>query len=159
MEGRFLELAPEQLQTELTLNTHAVTLLSKYARNAFAKQFDNSTHPEQEKFGLINLSSVASVSPVPGMVQYAATKVYDDQLSKSIRDSCSKRSIDTLVVHPGIVTTAMTNNAHIAGTTCLPEETSRGSLAQLGLLNHTYGSTIHSIFALECHAVCRPFEH
>lgn len=141
------------------MNTHAVTLLSKYARNAFAKQFDNSSHPEQERFGLINLSSIASVSPCPGMVQYAATKVYDDQFSKSIRDSYSKRNIDTLIVNPGIVTTAMTNDAHIVGTTCLPEETSRGSLAQLGLLKHTYGSTIHTIFALECHSMVRPFEH
>ena len=46
LEGRFLEIAPEKLQTELKLNLYAVTLLSKYARNAFARQHENSTHPE-----------------------------------------------------------------------------------------------------------------
>ena len=45
-EGRFFEIDPTKLQTELRLNLNAVSLLSKYARNAFTNQFDSSSHPE-----------------------------------------------------------------------------------------------------------------
>lgn len=119
--GKFFELAPEKLQTELRLNLNAVTLLSKYARNAFNRQLELSTHPEQERFGLINLSSIAGYVPFPTMTQYSATKVYDNQFTRSIRDSYFKRSIDCLIVQPGVVTTGMVGNASIPGSSCLPE--------------------------------------
>jgi NAD(P)-dependent dehydrogenase (short-subunit alcohol dehydrogenase family) len=93
------------------------------------------------------------------MTQYCATKVYDDQLSRSITESYQKRNINTLIVQPGIVTTGMTHNAQVAGSSCQPEECVRGSLSQLGLLNYTYGATIHTFFALQCHAEIRPVEH
>jgi len=141
------------------LNLYAISLLSKYARNTFAKQLDLSSHPEQERFGLINLSSIATVVPFPNMTQYSGTKRYDNQLTNSIRDSCYKKNIDCLIVNPGIVSTGMTDNAKVAGSSCLPEHTVAGSLAQLGLLNHTYGSTVHTFFALQCHGMIRPYEH
>jgi len=143
----------------MKLNLYAVTLLSKYARNAFASQFDHSSHPDKERFGLINLSSTASLNPFPNLTTYSATKRYDENFTNAFRDSCYKRNIDSLIVQPGIVTTSMTSNAHIPGSSCLPEECVAGSLAQLGLLDYTYGSTCHTVVGLELQAMSRPVCH
>jgi len=121
MDGRFLDIAPEKLQNELRLNLNAVTLLSRYARNSFSDQLDLSSNPDQERFGIINVSSTVSLEPFPGVTQYSATKRYSDDFTKAIRDSCLKRNIDCLVVLPGMVTTTMSKNTVIPGTTCLPE--------------------------------------
>ena len=83
------------------------------------------------------MSSMASLVPFPNLNQHSATKVYEDKLTRAITASNSKKQIDTLNVQPGINTTAMNNHAKILGVTCLPEETVRGSLSQLGLLNYT----------------------
>jgi len=128
LEGKFFEIAPEKLQSELRLNLNAVTLLSKYATNAYKRQLDLSINPDQEKFGLINLSSIASYLPIPNMSQNAGTKRYDCYFTRSIRDSLSKRNVDCLIVHPGVVTTGLVDNAVIPGS-CLPEQTVAGSLA------------------------------
>jgi short-subunit dehydrogenase len=82
----------------LRLNLNAISLLTKYARNAFAAQFDSSSNPEQERFGLINMSSITSVVPYPNLNQYGATKVYDDQFTRSVRDAYFKKNIDSLIV-------------------------------------------------------------
>ena len=107
----------------------------------------------------MNLSSIVSIMPFPNATTYSATKVFDDQLTKSIRESYLKRNIDSLIVQPGIVTTGMTGSAQITGNSCLPEQTSIGSLAQLGLLGHSYGSTIHTWVATQLIATPRPIEH
>jgi len=110
------------------LNLNAITLLTKYARNAFAKQFDNSSHPDQERFGLINLSSTLSLVSVPFFTQYAATKRYDDMFTRAVRDSYLKRNIDSLIVQPSMATTGMTKNMSDPSS-CIHEKTSSGSLS------------------------------
>lgn len=84
MEGRFLEMAPEKLQLELNLNLKPMTLLTKYARNAFAKQYELSANPEKERFGFINMSGLISLYPIPNVSQCSGTKLFGDQLIRSV---------------------------------------------------------------------------
>lgn len=78
LPGSFFSLDPSKLQSELKLNTVAITLLTKYARNAFMSQTNN------QRFALVQLSSSVSEAYMPNMSQYSATKRYDDIFAQMI---------------------------------------------------------------------------
>ena len=84
------------------------------------------------------------------MLHYASTKRYDAVFStligKQLRHQQTNHGIkiDQVIVKPSGVTTALSHQMdNIA--TCLPEDTSRGSLRDLGLVDFTSGSNIHSL--------------
>ena len=90
----------------------------------FHKQFDLNvlglllaTQKAAELFGpeggsVINISSVVSVSPVPGGAVYSATKAAVDALTKSLAKELGPRKIRVNSINPGMVET---EGVHTAG--------------------------------------------
>ena len=117
-----------------------MTLLTKYARNAFAEQMDRSKQGK-ERFGIINMSGLISLYPIPNVSNCSGTKKYEDTLIRTFEKSYFERNIDTLIVQPGPVETGLIDNLTIPGVSCLPEATVRGALGNLGLLNTCNGAT------------------
>ena len=94
--GNFLQQDPARIQSKHKLNLNAITLLTKYARNAFVSQ------SQEQRFGLIQLASMISDSPIPQMTHYGATKRYDYIFSKMMEQRLFEkektRTIDQLIV-------------------------------------------------------------
>ena len=125
------------------MNLIPITLLTKHAKISFLNQ------DPKRKYGLIQLASSASDVPFPLITHYGATKRYGEWIAHCInlRNLRKERTenIDTLIVKPGLVTTPMVKNCSTYNS-CYPEETSRGSLCDLGVnqTNRTYGSMKHN---------------
>lgn len=129
--GKFLDIDPAKLQTEGQLNLNAITLVSKHALNSFEK-----SRARNQKLGLVQLSSSATWAAGPIVAHYSATKRFNETfallVNRELHAGVTSRGVDTLSVHPGLVTTPMVSEMNIPYASSLPEETSRGCLRDLG---------------------------
>ena len=100
---------------------------------------------------MINLSSLSGIRQCPGLIIYGACKKFDYVFSNMIRDQWRKTSslndVTIQSVHPGYVSTKMTNYASNFQS-CKVDETVSGSLKDLGSLDLSYGSFVHNLMGL-----------
>lgn len=94
--GRFHELDPERLVREVNLNVQAVTWLSHAAVRAMTKR---------DRGWLLNVSSVASFQPSPGLAVYGATKAYVTSLSEALHEELRGSGVHVTALCPGLVKT------------------------------------------------------
>lgn len=94
--GTFHELDPERLVREVNLNVQALTWLSHAALRAMTKR---------ERGWLLNVSSVASFQPSPGLAVYAATKAYVTSLSQALHEEVRGTGVRVTALCPGLVHT------------------------------------------------------
>ena len=85
----------------------------------------------KQQTAIINISSVACISPTPCYGVYPSTKAFLTFLSHGLSMLYKKEKVDVLNVIPGFVTTKMTENK-TGPDTCSPKECVRNSLASLG---------------------------
>ncbi len=94
--GEFVSSDWEKLQSMLHVNVEALTHLS------------HSLVPEMARRGggaIVNVSSLASVIPMPDFAVYAATKAYVTSFSEALRIELREHGIRVLAVCPGPVRT------------------------------------------------------
>ncbi len=94
--GEFATAEWEKIQSMLSVNIEALTHLS------------HSLLPEMIRRGggaIINVSSLASVIPIPDFAVYAATKAYVTSFSEALRIELREHHIPVLAVCPGPVRT------------------------------------------------------
>ncbi|HEX7260589.1 MAG TPA: SDR family oxidoreductase [Luteolibacter sp.] len=94
--GEFASAGWEKLQTMLHVNIEALTHLS------------HALVPEMIRRGggaIVNVSSLASVLPIPDFAVYAATKAYVTSFSEALRIELREHRIRVLAVCPGPVRT------------------------------------------------------
>lgn len=94
--GEFVSADWEKIQSMLHVNIEALTHLS------------HSLVPEMIRRGggaIINVSSLASVIPIPDFAVYAATKAYVTSFSEALRIELCEHRIPVLAVCPGPVRT------------------------------------------------------
>ena len=94
--GEFVSAEWEKLQAMLHVNIEALTHLS------------HALVPEMIRRGggaIINVSSLASVIPIPDFAVYAATKAYVTSFSEALRIELREHAIPVLAVCPGPVRT------------------------------------------------------
>lgn len=94
--GRFHELDPERLVREVNLNVQAVTWLSHAAVRAMTKR---------DRGWLVNVSSVASFQPSPGLAVYGATKAYVTSLTEALHEELRGTGVHVTALCPGLVKT------------------------------------------------------
>jgi uncharacterized protein len=94
--GTFHELDPERLVREVNLNVQALTWLSHAALRAMTKR---------DRGWLLNVSSVASFQPSPGLAVYAASKAYVTSLSQALHEEARGTGVHVTVLCPGLVRT------------------------------------------------------
>ncbi|XP_050079058.1 inactive hydroxysteroid dehydrogenase-like protein 1 [Anopheles maculipalpis] len=94
------EVSPSVVWDLINVNVAAATLLCQMLVPAM----------KQRKRGLIvNVSSIASVSPSPCLSIYAATKAYMTSFSVALRDELSPFGVEVQTVRPSFVHTNMTD--------------------------------------------------
>jgi short-subunit dehydrogenase len=85
-----------RLQQILDVNIRALTRLTHALLPSLQRQ---------ERAAIINISSIVSLVPVPGMAVYAASKAYVTSFSESLRAELRTKNVSVLAVCPGPVET------------------------------------------------------
>mmetsp|Transcript_41253 Transcript_41253/g.47525 ORF Transcript_41253/g.47525 Transcript_41253/m.47525 type:complete len:162 (-) Transcript_41253:143-628(-) len=109
----------------------------------------------KSRSALINVASIAGVSPMPKFSIYCSTKVYLRYLTNALGEE-SLRNIDILLLSPGFVTTKMT--LYKTGfDACTPETTAKNTFRNLGYDKETNGFWVHEVSHLLLQVVYRFF--
>ena len=94
--GQFYTLDPARLAQEIRLNVSALTQLSHAAVVPMVAR----------KSGwLLNVSSVASFQPVPGLAVYAATKAFVTSFSEALHEELRSSGVKVTALCPGLTRT------------------------------------------------------
>lgn len=97
----------------------------------------------------MSLSSYSAIRHYTTAGTYGGCKRYDKFLGHTIdRGNEPKDQIDSIVLAPGLVSTAMVNYVDNWYNTCKPDETAQGTLKSLGITNYTHGSLVHMMWAV-----------
>ena len=104
--GPFASLGVEKATGQVDLNIRALIELSHAALTAFAAR--NGGY-------LLNVSSVASFQPGPGMAVYSATKAFVTSFTEAIHEECRKTNIRVSALCPGFVRTEFQEVADAVG--------------------------------------------
>jgi short-subunit dehydrogenase len=94
--GLFHELDVDRLAGEIALNVTALTRLSHAALAVMA---------ERGSGWLVNVSSVTSFQPAPGLAVYAATKSYVTSFTESVHLEAKKCGVHVTALCPGLTRT------------------------------------------------------
>jgi short-subunit dehydrogenase len=94
--GLFHELDVDRSAREIGLNVTALTRLSHAAL---------ATMVPRGSGWLINVSSVTSFQPAPGLAVYAATKAYVTNLTESLHEEAKRSGVHVTALCPGLVRT------------------------------------------------------
>lgn len=94
--GQFAEVDANRLSDEVELNVKALTRISSAAARAMAARGSGY---------LLNVSSVASFQPAPGLAVYAATKAYVTSLTEALHEELRKTGVHVTALCPGLTKT------------------------------------------------------
>ena len=94
--GQFADLDPGRLGEEIDLNVKALTKISNAALGAMR---------ERGSGYLLNVSSVASFQPAPGLAVYAATKAYVTSLTEALHEEMRATGVHVSALCPGLTKT------------------------------------------------------
>ena len=94
--GNFYELDPGRLGDEIALNVTALTKISNAALGAMKDRGSGY---------LLNVSSVASFQPSPGLAVYAATKAYVTSLTEALHEEMRGSGVHVSALCPGLTKT------------------------------------------------------
>lgn len=104
--GDVHELDPERLADEIELNVAALTRLSQAALAAMVPR---------GRGWLLNVSSVASFQPAPGLAVYAATKAFVTSLSESLHEEVKEHGVHVTALCPGLTKTEFQSVSNTEG--------------------------------------------
>ncbi|HAA91437.1 MAG TPA: oxidoreductase [Rhodospirillaceae bacterium] len=130
--GAFTEIPPERESEMVEVNVTAVIELSR----ALLPQMIERARADLRRAGMIVVSSTASVTPVPFLATYAATKAFERHWGEALAEELRSDPIDILVLCPGATRTEFFNRAEMDGSMLNnmeePEAVARKALAALG---------------------------
>jgi len=104
--GQFHTLDADRLAAEIELNVTALTKISNAALAAMV--------PRGRGF-LLNVSSVASFQPSPGLAVYAATKAYVTSLTEALHEEMRGTGVHVSALCPGLTKTEFQENSNTTG--------------------------------------------
>lgn len=113
-QGAFSNIAAERHQELIDLNVSGLTaMLSAFVPSMVARGSGR----------ILNVASMASFQPVPGLATYAATKAYVLSLTESLAEELRDSGVSVTALCPGITATAMMSKAaaHNAKLSTLPD--------------------------------------
>lgn len=104
--GRFHELDADRLVNEIDLNCSALTRLSHAALSVMVPR---------RRGWLMNVSSVASFQPTPGLAVYSATKAYVTSLTEAVHEELKGTGVVVTALCPGLVRTEFQSISNTSG--------------------------------------------
>ena len=102
--GDFAELSPDGLAGEITLNIMALMRLTRAALPGML---------HRRRGGILNVASLASFLPGPGMANYSATKAYVLSLTEAIREEVTGSGVRITALCPGYTRTGFQERAGV----------------------------------------------
>jgi short-subunit dehydrogenase len=88
----FHTVSPNDIYEEVAVNCYPIVMLSKLLLEGFERRFKK----KGVRSLIINISSFSSMFPLPLLANYAATKVFDDYMSKGLYYELKSKGIDVL---------------------------------------------------------------
>jgi short-subunit dehydrogenase len=129
----------EYYKNMIDINILPQTLLTKIFTESLSKRTFRSA--------IIDLASVSSLKPLPYRALYAASKSYNDFLSRALSVEYENYNIDFLSVNPFLVESPLSKEKYNGITILTSNQTVQGSLNDLGHENYTHGHWLHKIQA------------
>lgn len=130
--GPFLDNDEEAERATVMVNVVAVVTLTRRLLPGMLAR----ARVRKRSAGLVILSSLAALSPVPLFATYAASKAFDLCLAEALADELKEEPVDVLAVCPGATETAFGKRAGYARGkfpgALDPRAVARGALAALG---------------------------
>jgi len=133
----FHKVSEEEIRDLININIYPMMMLTH--------KFINKLRLRKYKSGIINISSSASMVPMPYLAPYASTKALNDQFSRSL--AVEYPEIDILTVRPFYVSTVLNNYKEISIDTITPNQCAWGSLMDLGRESVSYAHWKHDLMA------------
>lgn len=103
--GFFAELPVEREEAEIRLNALAPVCLARAALPGML---------ERRRGGILNVSSMAGLQPLPGWATYAATKAFLTTFSQSLHEEVRAHGVSVLALMPGFTRTEFHDHASMA---------------------------------------------
>jgi hypothetical protein len=94
--GRVAEIDPDRLRAEIGVNVLALTVLTRAALSVMMAR---------RRGWILNVSSVASFQPAPGLAVYAATKAYVTSFTEALHEELRGSGVRATVLCPGLTRT------------------------------------------------------
>jgi short-subunit dehydrogenase len=104
--GSFSDADPQRLSNEISLNVNALTRI--------AHEAVRQMQPRGRGF-LLNVSSIASFQPGPGLAVYAATKAFVTSLSEAMHEELRGSGIRVTALCPGLTHTEFQSISNTSG--------------------------------------------
>lgn len=104
--GFFAELSAETEETLVRLNVLAPVRLTRAALPGML---------ERRRGGIVNVSSMAGLQPLPGWATYAATKAFLTNFSQALHEEVRSRGVSVLALMPGLTRTDFYDRASMPG--------------------------------------------
>ena len=127
--GRFAELPVEREEEEILVNVLAPVRLTRAALPGMI---------ERGRGGIINVSSIAAIQPLPHWATYGATKAYLTSFSQAVHEEVRGQGVTVLALMPGFTRSEFQDRSD-SGTERLPgfvwmasEDVARSALDALG---------------------------
>jgi len=131
---KFTNFPEEALRDLLVVNTYPQVMMSSLVLPSMLKR--------EKKSAIIDLSSVASVHPIPHYSMYSATKTFNKFISQALRAEFADKNIDVMTMTPCYVTSPMTlNTTNLLFITA--KQCADASLKKLGYEAVTFGHWYH----------------
>ena len=123
--GRFAELAIEREEQEIRVNVLAPVRLTRAALPGMLARRGG---------GVVNVSSIAAVQPLPNWATYGASKAYLTSFSQAVHEEVRGGGVTVLALMPGFTRTEFQDHSD-SGTDALPDAVWRSAdrVARAGL--------------------------
>lgn len=133
----FHEAKEVELHDLLAVNTFPGVMLAR----EMIPHFQARLKERGLKSGIVNITSVAGLFPLPYMGIYGSTKALQDHFTRSLKIEYPE--IDIMSVRPHFVSTKMTSHKEIAFDTISAEDCAEGSLRDLSRYGTTGAHFLH----------------
>ncbi|MEZ5141704.1 MAG: SDR family oxidoreductase [Acidimicrobiales bacterium] len=110
--GPLVELSPDDEEREIALNVTAVTRLTRAVLPGMI---------ERGRGAILNVSSMASFQPTPGMATYAGTKAFVTLFSESLYEELRGTGVTVTALCPGYVRTEFQSHIPEEGYSSVPD--------------------------------------
>jgi len=99
----------------------------------------------KNRSAVIDLSSISSLMPIPKLSVYAATKVFNNYVTRALAEELKGENIDFLSVKPAFVASNMSQKKADGYYVITPEQCVTGVLRDLGHETETFGHWTHKL--------------
>jgi 17beta-estradiol 17-dehydrogenase / very-long-chain 3-oxoacyl-CoA reductase len=133
----FRYISSQQVSEMININCMSQTLLTSI--------FLNGLLSREKRSAVIDVSSISSLMPLPKLSVYAATKVFNNYMTRTLAEELKDENIDFLSLKPAFVESNMSKKKADGYYVITPQQCVTGALRDLGYEIETFGYWTHKL--------------